>query len=106
MLHFDEGTGSWTMNAVNKSVKKGRLGGTSDGDAAEPTWRAWNYTLNDSLPLPIELTSFVADVRGNDVVLTWKTLSEHHDVVSYEVQRKVNDKFVTISEPITTRGWL
>ena len=41
LLHFDEGTGSMTQNAVTAEGDSARLGGTDVGDAAEPTWIEW-----------------------------------------------------------------
>ncbi len=73
LFHFDEGSGSVTADEA--SGLNARLGSTTVGDAAEPTWRPWNYNGSD-LSLPVELTSFTASVEDGAVQLNWVTESE------------------------------
>ncbi len=49
LFHFDEGSGSVTTNTA--SGVDARLGSLTVGDAAEPTWRAWNFVSGGELPL-------------------------------------------------------
>ena len=49
LFHFDEGSGSVTTNTA--SGVDGRLGSSTVGDVAEPTWRAWDYVSGGELPL-------------------------------------------------------
>ena len=80
LFHFDEGTGSTTENTVSGTTA--RLGGTSEGDAAEPTW----MTDVSGLPLPVELTSFTANASGTIVKLNWQTATEINNY-GFEIER-------------------
>ncbi len=73
LFHFDEGTGSVTQNTA--SGTDASLGSTTVGDAAEPTWRVWNYNGSD-LSLPVELNAFTAASIDGKVQLKWTTASE------------------------------
>jgi len=73
LLHMDEGSGKWTHNAASVSDSM-RLGSSTSSDY-EPTWRTWFFPA-DSLPLPVELSSFSATCERNSVVLSWRTESE------------------------------
>jgi len=56
-----------------------------------------DYVLEDLLWIPVELTSFTANVNTNgDVVLNWSTASEINNQM-FEIERKAeNTEFVTI----------
>lgn len=47
------------------------------------------YKLN-SVVLPVELVSFEANLSGNDVLLSWKTITEKNNQ-GFEIFRKTND---------------
>jgi sugar lactone lactonase YvrE len=50
----------------------------------------------DVSPLPVELTSFTANVHKNQVALNWKTASEMNNN-GFEIQRSIsNSEFVTV----------
>ncbi len=47
----------------------------------------YEYTFE---PIPVEFTSFTADVNGYDVVLNWTTATETNNA-GFSVERKIND---------------
>ncbi|HOJ19150.1 MAG TPA: T9SS type A sorting domain-containing protein [Ignavibacteriaceae bacterium] len=79
----DEGT-TWTLE-----------GGTVDPDANTVTltgidgFSRWTLA-SESAPLPVELTSFTANVKGNGVELRWKTESEVNSYL-FEIQKSVQN---------------
>jgi hypothetical protein len=84
LFHFDEGTGDSTLNSASGIMA--RLGGVDPGDPQQPTWRTWDYPPT-SLPLPVELTFFTANVNGSTVSLNWTTATEINNR-GFEIQRK------------------
>jgi hypothetical protein len=66
-----------------------RLGGTGSGDVNQPTFRAWDYPPT-SLPLPVELTFFTANVNGSTASLNWTTATEINNR-GFEIQRKLEN---------------
>jgi hypothetical protein len=52
----------------------------------------WNLT---ETIVPVELTSFTSGVIGTDVVLKWGTSTETNNK-GFEIQREINDNFITI----------
>jgi len=79
----DEGT-TWTLE-----------GGTVDPDANTVTltgidgFSRWTLA-SENAPLPVELTSFTANVKGNGVELRWRTESEVNSYL-FEVQKSVQN---------------
>ena len=47
----------------------------------------WYNTIDESIPLPVELTSFSASVRGKGVELAWKTATEVNNY-GFEIEKK------------------
>jgi hypothetical protein len=86
LFHFDEGIGDSTLNSASGTMA--RLGGTGSGDVNQPTFRAWDYPPT-SLPLPVELTFFSANVSGSTVGLNWTTATEINNR-GFEVQRSAD----------------
>ncbi len=83
LLHFDEGPGyHMTKNAAGDSA---RLGSSTVGDAAEPTWRTWDYNGSD-LSLPVELSAFTAIAGDRKATLKWTTRSEINNA-GFEIYR-------------------
>lgn len=56
-------------------------------------WGKFAYLMD--MLIPVELTSFIALVDGNNVKLTWSTASEKNNL-GFEIQRRSGSKFVTI----------
>lgn len=56
-------------------------------------WATFSYSL--SSVLPVELTSFVAQVSGNSVNLDWATSTEINNL-GFEVQKKVGNNFIVL----------
>ncbi|MEO8233062.1 MAG: T9SS type A sorting domain-containing protein [Ignavibacteriota bacterium] len=55
-----------------------------------------DYTLEDMTVVPVELTSFTANVSNGNVVLNWTTATELNNQ-GFEVERKIaDDQFITI----------
>jgi hypothetical protein len=84
----DEGTGIviHSQQGASFSAHDGTFGPIHG--AFDPEWRSWSYPAQ-SLPLPIELTSFYAE-NGNGVVrLHWVTQSEQENAGFY-IYRSVN----------------
>jgi choice-of-anchor B domain-containing protein len=54
------------------------------------------YVLRFSGMIPVELTSFIADVQNRDVTLNWSTASEINNR-GFEVQRKDDADYATIA---------
>ncbi len=74
LFHFDEGSGTSTVN-----VPSGTNASLNNGVA-------W-VTGVSALPLPVELTSFTANVSGSSVRLNWQTATEVNNY-GFQVQRK------------------
>ena len=73
-------TGNQTLRAVGLSVNN--TGGTG-GDS----WNnAPNFTVSVQNPTPVELKSFTANVKGNDVQLKWSTATEINNF-GYKIER-------------------
>jgi hypothetical protein len=62
------------------------LGGNGRGD---------NMVTLSSSPLPVELITFAATVRGSSVILKWETETEVSNY-GFEIERSVNDNWGTI----------
>ena len=75
LFHFDEGSGTNTENV------------SSGTDATLNNGVQW-VTDVSGLPLPVELTSFIANVNGSTVNLIWETATEINNY-GFEVQRSV-----------------
>ena len=73
LFHFDEGSGTTTLNGANY-VAATLYNGTS-----------W-VTTTTSLPFPVELTSFTANVSGSNVKLNWETATEINNY-GFEIER-------------------
>ncbi len=73
IFHFDEGSGNHVTS--NEAGHNAVLGAAAEGDAAEPTWRAYDY-LAEGLPLPVKLSSFTGSYEGGAVTLNWTTENE------------------------------
>ncbi len=56
----------------------------------------WVMSVTGDDPIPVELTSFTANVNGNDVQLNWSTASETNNS-GFEVERNSGHGFVTIA---------
>ncbi len=82
LFHFDEGTGNTTKSYA--SGNNADLGGTSHTSTAMPTWE----TDVTDIPYPVELKSFTATVKGNNVKLNWATATEVNNY-GFEIQRSV-----------------
>ncbi len=68
-------------------------------DFTDPTYYdvSLNNQINISGVVPVELTSFTASTRKNDVTLNWQTATETNNR-GFEIQRSIdNSKFSTIS---------
>jgi hypothetical protein len=76
---------SVTLYANGNSVN---LNGGNDGDQ-------WNFAQNFSLEItndvPVELTSFAAQVTDNNVILNWSTASEENNS-SFQIERKQSNE--------------
>ncbi len=71
LFHFDEGSGTNTVNVP------------SGTDATLNNGVAWE---EDDSAVPVELTSFTANVNGNNVLLNWQTATEVNNY-GFEIQR-------------------
>ena len=54
------------------------------------TWLPGSWSNEDNIPLPVELTSFLADVENNEIMLTWQTATELNNY-GFEIER-TNDQ--------------
>ena len=66
LFHFDEGSGSMTVNAASDSGYQARLGGSTIGDDQEPLWVEWTGKPNEA-PMAFNL---VAPANGDSVLIT------------------------------------
>ncbi len=66
LFHFDEGTGSTTVNTASDSGYTARLGSTAIGDAQEPLWKEWTGKPNEA-PMAFHL---LAPANGDSVLIT------------------------------------
>ncbi len=57
-------------------------------------WGTFSYSLQGIVP--VELTSFTASAKGNNVQLSWTTATETNNN-GFEIQKKIGNDFVTIS---------
>ncbi len=74
LFHFDEGSGTNTEN-----VPSGTNATLNNGVA-------WETDVTD-IPYPVELKSFTATVKGNNVELNWATATEINNY-GFQVERK------------------
>lgn len=98
---FDPGT-EWgsglTSTADNTLRRKSTVtqGDTNPNDVFDPSieWIGYATDTFDGLgnpsPLPVELTSFIAKVSGNKVLLNWETATELNNF-GFDVERIKND---------------
>ncbi|MFQ5768906.1 MAG: LamG-like jellyroll fold domain-containing protein [bacterium] len=87
IFHFDEGSGSYVTS--NEAGHQATLGTSTEGDAAEPTWRDYDY-LSQALPLPVELSSFTAYYKNEAVTLNWTTESEV-GAIGFIIERRTDE---------------
>ena len=73
LFHFDEGSGTTTLNGANY------IAATLNNGVS------W-VTTTTSLPFPVELTSFTANISGSIVKLNWRTATEINNY-GFEIQR-------------------
>ncbi|NOX17712.1 MAG: LamG domain-containing protein, partial [Chlorobi bacterium] len=73
LFHFDEGTGTTTVNVP------------SGTDATLNNGPVWGTDVS-ALPLPVELTSFYANQADGQIVLNWETATEV-DNYGFEIER-------------------
>jgi hypothetical protein len=74
----------------------GGNGVTGADETSEDMNNTWIVDIpTPFLPLPVELTSFIAAVTDNAVILNWSTASELNNQ-GFEVERKTEGKFSTI----------
>jgi len=66
LFHFDEGTGSTTVNAASDSAYTARLGGSAIGDDQEPLWKEWTGNANEA-PQAFQL---LTPANGDSVLIT------------------------------------
>ena len=68
---------------------------TQTSTGLENTGVAYYQTIVTDDLVPVELSSFTFNVRGNDVILNWRTATETNNK-GFEVQRMANGEFKTI----------
>ena len=87
-LHYHKTDLPYTTDAntaVLLHFDSARLGSSVAGDAAEPTWRPWDYNGSD-LSLPVELSAFTAVAGDRQATLKWTTRSEINNA-GFEIYR-------------------
>src|SRR4030065_2957087 len=68
----------------------------SPSDLRDEAVRFASFYISENTVIPVELTSFTADVTGSIVILNWKTATELNNQ-NFEVQRKLeNSEWATI----------
>lgn len=67
--------------------------------SVQPGWDWWwaidNFKVCASNPIPVELTSFVASVAGNNVTLNWSTATETNNQ-GFEIQRSNGGEYQVV----------
>ncbi len=90
LFHFDDDT---ELPPANSSSKVFTI--TNQGVDASDYFAFDDASFAETLPLPVELTSFTAVANDNSVVLEWATSTEVNNY-GFEVERAVADEFETI----------
>ncbi len=84
LFHFDEGTGTNTLNEAS-----GTNAALNNGPAWETDVSELPFETGSS-PVPVELTSFTANLKGNKVELNWQTATEVNNY-GFEIQRSTEN---------------
>ena len=90
LFHFDDDT---ELPPANSSSKVFTI--TNHDVDASDYFAFDDASFAETLPLPVELTSFTAVANDNSVVLEWATATEVNNY-GFEVERAVADEFETI----------
>ncbi len=95
-------TGTWKPEAPLSTLNGISSGGFwvlkvfDDANADTGHVKAWSITLITTAPIPVELSSFTANVNEGKVNLNWATASETNNM-GFEVEKSVNNaEFVKI----------
>jgi hypothetical protein len=77
LFHFDEGSGSFTVNAASAANDSARLGSADIGDIQEPVWVEWTGKPNEA-PMTFSLLSpadgdsaFITNDTGSSPTFVW-----------------------------------
>ncbi|MDP4114629.1 MAG: T9SS type A sorting domain-containing protein, partial [Bacteroidota bacterium] len=85
---------TWPKDVIGIASQFASTGSVNNGYQLLPRYAATDFLAPNSLP--VELTSFSANVNGNSVLLTWSTATEKNNM-GFEVQRSVNNNnFVSV----------
>ena len=80
---FNEGSGQIILDTqTNGVIHNGTLGATANPGSDDPT-----RIQDPTLPLPVELVSFVSNLNANNVELSWITASEINNM-GFDIERK------------------
>ncbi len=93
LFHFDDNT---QIPPENDGANFGPF--TSDNGKASTAgyeMDATDYVVATGLPLPVELTKFVANINSDNIVLEWSTATEVNNY-GFEIERAIADNFETI----------